>query len=78
MKSLESLLEIQESLYFVSYLTVEPSIDKIDDYLCDFEKIFLLNTSNNLWLLGTQTQYIQKKYPKISLFRSIPNLTKEV
>jgi len=78
MKSLESLLEIQESLYFVSYLTVEPSIDKIDDYLCDFEKVFLLNTSNNLWLLGTQTQYIQKKYPKISLFRSIPNLTKEV
>ena len=78
MKSLESLQEIQKPLHFISYLTVEPSVDKINDYIDSFEKEFLSNTSNQLWLLGTQVQYIQKAYPKVSLFHSIPNLTKEV
>lgn len=77
-KSLESLHALETPLHFISYFTVEPTSDDIDAYLCSFEKEFLTHSSHRLWLLGTQVRYIKNTYVNITLFDSIPNLTKEV
>lgn len=78
LKSLQSLHALEKPLHFISYFTVEPTSDDIDAYLLAFEKEFITNNSHHLWLLGTQIRYISKTYKNITLFDSIPNLTKEV
>ena len=50
--SLRTVMTYSDTLNFVTYLTVEPNKDEIDDYLKDFQVQLLDNTESKLNILG--------------------------
>lgn len=79
---IDSLTNIQDffpNLYFVSYFTVSPPPEKVDDFIVEFdEKVGL--QEHNLWLLGFQTKHIKNVDPtkKLRIFKSIKELLTQV
>lgn len=68
----ESLLDLKnsfEKITFVSYLTVEPNQEEIDNYIVDIQEQLLKNTKHELLLLGRMTQYISSKTPLNNVYR---------
>lgn len=57
--SLKTILSYSENLHFVTYLTVEPNREEIEDYLNDFLENILEDTESKLSIFGPQTQYIK-------------------
>jgi len=58
--SLKTLISYSPSLHFVTYVTVEPNKEEIDDYLAHFNKELIENTENQLSIFGPQVQHIDK------------------
>lgn len=75
--SLVDLKKFYDNLYFLSYFTVEPSKNKIDRYLKDFNKLVNADGSSKLWILGRQTQHISAKSlnNNIKIFSSIEDIS---
>lgn len=72
----ESLIDLKnyfEKITFVSYFTVEPSIDKIPEYIEKMEEDLLKDTNHELILLGRLTSEINKSKlsTKIKVHNSI-------
>ena len=68
----ESLLDLKnsfEKITFVSYLTVEPNQEEIDNYIVDIEEQLLKNTKHELLLLGRMTQFMSSKTPLNNVYR---------
>ncbi|MDP5027167.1 MAG: MerR family transcriptional regulator [Flavobacterium sp.] len=75
----DSLVDLKnsfEKITFVSYLTVEPNQEEINDYIVDMQTKLLDNTNHELLLLGRMTQFITTKdlSKNIHLFSSIEEL----
>ena len=51
-ESLETLMSFSNEVCFVTYLTVEPNKEIIDNYLADFNDRLLKGKPNNLAILG--------------------------
>ncbi|MCL9771138.1 MerR family transcriptional regulator [Flavobacterium sp. HXWNR69] len=76
----ESLLDLVnsfEKISFVSYLTVEPNQEEIDNYIENIQNQILKDNNHELLLLGRMTQFISSKYKseKTKLFNSIEELS---
>ena len=76
----ESLLDLKnsyEKISFVSYLTVEPNQEEIDNYMIDIQAKLIENTNHELLLLGRMTQSISSKVIKnnVHIFNSIEELS---
>jgi MerR family transcriptional regulator, light-induced transcriptional regulator len=76
----DSLIDLKnsfEKITFLSYCTVEPNQENINEYLTDMHAKILENTNHELFLLGRMTQFITTKtLPKnIHLFNSIEELS---
>lgn len=56
--SLKTILSYSENLHFVTYLTVEPNREEIEEYLNNFQQDILEDTESKLSIFGPQTQYI--------------------
>ncbi len=78
--SLKVLGTTNGNLYFVSYFTVHPNRDKLESYIEQFEEQINLGLGKKLWLLGHQTQYLNKnKLPEsIEIFESIPAIIQKI
>ena len=78
--SLVDLTKYYDNLYFISYFTVNPSKDKIAEYIQDFNALLQQHSNSKLWALGQQIQHIEaEQLPKgVSLFNSISQLVKEL
>ena len=83
---IESLLDLKnyfDKITFVSYFTVEPSIDKIPEYIEKIEDDLLKDTNHELVILGRLTSEVNKSKlsNKIKIHNSIAdyitNLTNE-
>ncbi len=77
---LESLTDLQKyysNLYFLSYFTVIPTKDGLQQYIEDFNNILSPNGASKLWILGRQTQYLtREKLPShIRSFESVEHLS---
>ncbi len=74
--SLVDLTKYYDNLHFVSYFTVNPSKDKIDDYITEFQETIQAHSNSNLWMLGQQVKHVDMdKLPKsIRAFNSIEEL----
>ncbi|ESU27039.1 transcriptional regulator, MerR family protein [Flavobacterium limnosediminis JC2902] len=80
---ISSLLEVKkhfQKITFVSYITVEPSPEEINQYLVDVNTALLNDTDTNLWLFGRLTEHIESKNisPKTTIYKSFEELTKEI
>ncbi|NER09112.1 B12 binding domain-containing protein [Muriicola jejuensis] len=77
---LESLTDLQKyysNLHFLSYFTVIPTKDGLQQYMEDFNRILSPNGVSKLWILGRQTQFLTKdKLPNhIRSFESVEHLS---
>jgi DNA-binding transcriptional MerR regulator len=77
--SLTNIHSFFPELHFISYFTVTPPEDKVEDYLEEFdEKIGF--EDHHLWLLGYQAKYVKNKknFKNLKVFKSIPDLVEEI
>ena len=76
----DSLVDLKnsfEKITFVSYLTVEPNQDEVNEYLADMYFKLLEKTNHELLLLGRMTQFISSKTipNNVHIFNSIEELS---
>ncbi|MDC1473392.1 MerR family transcriptional regulator [Flavobacteriaceae bacterium] len=75
-ENLEPLIASNEFVEFITYVTVEPSKEKIDKYLQKFKKKILDKKDCRLSLLGFQTQFVDlnTKPENVSVYRGFEDL----
>ena len=76
---IESLTDVKKyfnNITFLSYLTVEPNKDEINNYVLALNKEILNDESSELWLIGRMVAEIETKNisDKTSVFHSITDL----
>ncbi|KIX19776.1 MerR family transcriptional regulator [Flavobacterium sp. 316] len=74
MEDLEDMETYFEEVCFVSYFTVQPENEEVDNYLEKFSERILKGTPNKLFVLGKKVQQVTKKYNGITLYSGIQNL----
>lgn len=64
-------------LHFLSYFTVVPTKEKLENYIAEFKNTLNINGDAKLWILGRQTQYLLgREIPGgVSIFESIKEVT---
>ncbi|TXE05511.1 MerR family transcriptional regulator [Gelidibacter salicanalis] len=74
--SLRDILPYYKNITFLSYFTIKPERADLANYLAEFESELLTGNSNQLWVLGQMTQYIDSQnLPKsITPFETIGSL----
>ena len=77
---IDSLLDLKsafQKITFVSYFTVEPNQEIIEDYIDEMHEKLIKNSDNEMLLLGRMTAEIndKNKYDNIHIYKSIEDLT---
>lgn len=74
---LTDLHENYSNLHFLSYFTVVPTKEKLQNYIKEFKETLNINGDSKLWILGRQTQYLlDKEIPEgVSIYESIEEVT---
>lgn len=74
LENLEELTGFVDNIIFISYFTVAPAKDKIKKYIEELSKV--MDSGNEVWLLGRQTQYIDADSlaPNIRIFSAIEQM----
>ncbi len=80
---LESLIELSNfhpQQYFISYFTTEPNRGIINKYIEDFKEKIEIGEKNKFWILGYQSQFIDKKLldDNLKKFASIKKITNQL
>ena len=75
-EDLKDIAQIFNDLVFVSYMTVSPEKEDVEDYILRIKKEIIKETSSELWLLGKNTEHVYQKInlPGINMFRSLNEL----
>jgi DNA-binding transcriptional MerR regulator len=76
---LKDLKKHYNSIVFLSYLTIQPERDRINDYVSDMGKK-LLGDGSQIWLIGKMAQYIDQDLIPIDVkvFNSISDLVEKI
>jgi DNA-binding transcriptional MerR regulator len=77
--SLKDMKNYFDNIIYVSYLTVQPTKDEINDYINEVSNK-IIDDNSQVWFLGRMTEFIVTKSltNKISVFNSISDLVKEL
>lgn len=80
---IENLMDLQkfyDDIVFISYFTVQPESNRVEEYLSDFNNTILQDKNSHLYLLGRiMHDFETDSLPdKIQTFKSIENLVKEL
>lgn len=78
-ENLKDLKKHFESIVFVSYLTIQPDKDSVNDYVNQMIHE-LMDVNTELWYVGRMTEFINKDgfSDKIKVFNSITDLVDEI
>jgi len=78
-ESLKDMKNYFDNIVYVSYITVQPTKDAINDYLKEIETE-ILDANSQIWFLGRMTEFIDAKNisNKMSIFHSISDLVNEL
>jgi methanogenic corrinoid protein MtbC1 len=78
-ESLKFMKNYFDNIIYVSYLTVQPTKDNLNDYLNEFTTE-ILDANSQIWFLGRMTEFIDTKNlsDNISVFNSISDLVEEL
>lgn len=78
--SLLDLLKFYDNITFVSYFTIKPEKEEIENYLEEFKRTLLSNDNNELWILGYMLKALNfNNLPKnIRPFLSIEDLVNKL
>ena len=77
---IDSLLDLKrafEKITFVSYFTVEPNQEILEDYIDEMHEKLIKNSDNEILILGRMTTQIKdkNKYKNIHVYNNIEELT---
>lgn len=73
--SLKDIHTYFDNLVFVTYMTVEPDKEAINDYLKKVNEEVIMTHNSEFWVLGKMTEHIDEKMHKnIKIFKSIPEV----
>jgi len=77
MESLADIINYYDDIIFLSYFTIKPLKEEIDDYLKSFSETLLEKTDAEFWILGQMLNSIDidNLPPKIKCFKSIQEVT---
>lgn len=77
--SLKDMKNYFDNIIYISYLTVQPTKDAIDDYIKEISTK-IIDPNSQIWFLGRMTEFIDTKNlpDTISVFNSISNLVQEL
>jgi DNA-binding transcriptional MerR regulator len=80
LQSLADLKNYYDELIYISYFTVKPEKNDIEQYIEDFDKLLIKNSNTKLWILGQMLNALDiDKLPNgVSAFKSIKSLTKNL
>ncbi len=80
MDSLKDLHEFFDDITFISYFTIYPEAETIEDYLNKFNELLLIDRASDFLVLGPKLASVElSKLPKkINVFNSIENLIKDL
>jgi DNA-binding transcriptional MerR regulator len=74
--SLKDINKYFDKVTYVSYMTVEPNKDEINNYLKQIESEILENSQAELWTIGRLTEFIKPEmYTNIKVFSSIMEIS---
>lgn len=78
-ESLKDMKQYFDHIVYVSYFTVQPTRDAVDDYLKEIASE-IMDVDSQVWLLGRMTEFIDvKQLPEaVMVFNSIADLVKEL
>ena len=54
LESLKHVTKHHNKLIFLSYFTIKPDHQSVEEYLTSYEKLICTNTKHDLWLLGSK------------------------
>ena len=80
LEDLNLLNNLHENITYVSYFTIKPDPEDLDDYFTKFYSSVIKKTTNSVRLIGRRfTDYNSKKIPKqMKLYQSIEKLVKDL
>lgn len=71
---LKEIVKLFDKVVFVSYFTVQPEPEKVDDYLSHFNDYILSDSSNEFWVLGKQVEFSNTTFKNIKTFSGIQEM----
>lgn len=73
--SLKDIHTYFDNLVFLTYMTVEPDKEAINDYIKKVNDEVIMTHNSEFWVLGKMTEHIDEKLHKnIKIFKSIPEV----
>ncbi|GGI57267.1 MerR family transcriptional regulator [Winogradskyella haliclonae] len=78
--SLSDILGYYDDLIFLSYFTIKPLKNDIEDYIKDFDKFILKKSDAEFWILGQMLNYLDlDNLPKkVKSFKSIKEVVSQL
>lgn len=78
--SLSDILDYYDDLIFLSYFTIKPLKDEINDYIKDFDTLILQNSNAEFWILGQMLNSLDlDNLPdRIKPFKSIKEVVDQI
>ncbi|MDI1305552.1 MAG: MerR family transcriptional regulator [bacterium] len=78
-ENLKDLKKHFDSIVFVSYMTVQPERDSVNEYVAKMSEE-LIDANTELWYIGRMTEFVKKDElsDKISIFNSISELVEKI
>ena len=79
--SLQRFINDEHEVIYISYFTVQPTIEKIPEYLQDFYCKLLANNNASFYILGKQVEYISNEIQipeQIVLYKSIDQVINDI
>ena len=67
-----------DNVHYISYFTVMPYADEINEYLSKFNDEILCSNSSKLFVSGIQSQYVNNTFSSISKFITIEDLIEAI
>ncbi len=65
MNNLEDLLPLYDNIIFVSYFTISPTKDKLEEYFTNFKETIIQSDKIKFWVLGKMLEHVeQSQLPK--------------
>lgn len=77
--SLTDMKKYFDNIIYVSYLTIQPTRDEINNYIARISTE-IIDDNSQIWFIGRMTEYIENKnlIPKMTVFNSIFELIEEL
>ncbi|SFU38736.1 B12 binding domain-containing protein [Pustulibacterium marinum] len=79
-ENLQELTTYYDQLVFLTYFTVQPATDKVEDYVSLFQQTLNKQENHQLWLIGKKiNDVLEKEFPKgVNSYSSIIDLVKDL